>query len=563
MNIFQKRPFKIRNAEDFEISKILDIFVNPLDASRSPFDFENSIIKGEMGSGKSILLKANYAFYLYSIVPSLLSDEPVILPVQIRLSDYQHIRDPDEIYKNIIYGVIKGIAKVYSELQSAQRLMQIHEGMRSLPKSIFQGSRLDNVLGDLVEMQADAYKAVITKELGFTSKLKSKFMELGAQFKKTRLKEITGSRNPGISDVHAAYEFLLGDFNGSILLLIDEAGSLEKSFFRGGQGTSLFEVIMNQFRTAEYLRTKIAVYPHSHSDVLVETRYGDLVYLNENITDTNGYKRFRERAIGIIDKYVESASREEYQILDIFDINPSPDAEGDSLEQVIYASNGNMRRLLSILDTCMQQAYSEHNGDGKINPTHVAKGLRTHSESAESIFNANDKEFLNTLAKTCRSRSTYRFRFPQKAPLLAKFLNKSEEHNLISITEAGSGRRGTTYEFDYAFCVNHNIPTHYIKDSERVDKNRSRKTGDWISRIAQISEEIIEHAHIAGKLEGEIDHVGYDSGFARTDSGEEYYINRKDVIESDRNKTFIQGRRVRFYPVKYEDSNLAYSIEIL
>ena len=88
MNIYTARPFKNRNAEDFDISDILDVFVNPLSDLRSPFDYENSIIKGGMGSGKSIYLKANYAYYMYSIMPALLSEEPVVLPVLIRLSDF-------------------------------------------------------------------------------------------------------------------------------------------------------------------------------------------------------------------------------------------------------------------------------------------------------------------------------------------------------------------------------------------------------------------------------------------------------------------------------------------
>ena len=71
MDIYAARPFKARNAEDFELSRILDVFVSPLSDGRNPFDYENSIVKGGMGSGKSIFLKANYAYFLYSILPCL------------------------------------------------------------------------------------------------------------------------------------------------------------------------------------------------------------------------------------------------------------------------------------------------------------------------------------------------------------------------------------------------------------------------------------------------------------------------------------------------------------
>jgi len=563
VNIYEARPFKVRNAEDFELSQILDVFVSPISSTKSPFDFENSIIKGAMGSGKSILLKANYAFHLYSIVPSFVAEEPVILPVFIRLSDFQHIREPHEIYKAVITQVVKEIANIYGELESAERLMKIHHGMKSLPDSIFEASRLREVLEGIVKMEAEEYKETISKELGLAGKAKPRFIELGVDFREKGVQEITSKKQPGIGDVHDTFRRLLGDFNGALLLLLDEAGSLDKSFFRAEQQISLFETLMNQFRTAEYLRAKIAVYPHSYSDVLVETRYGDMIPLSEDVVDPIGYERFRERVLGIMDRYLKANSGKELELLDVFNVSNSSSAVGDSLEQVIYASGGNTRRLLAILDTCMQEAYSIHGGDTKVEYDHVLTGLKKHAAAAESIHNSIDREFLETLAKACRSRSTYRFKFPYKAPLLAKYIGKSEEHNVLAITEAGSGRRGTTYEFDYAFCLHHEIPTHYVKDSERIDKARSRNTGTWINRTVQISEEIIEHAQVPGKIEGEVEYLDGEHGFVKADSGKSYYITSKAVIEADRGKTLLQGKRVRFYPLETEGALLAYAVEVL
>ena len=67
------------------------------------------------------------------------------------------------------------------------------------------------------------------------------------------------------------YSNLLENQNGKILLLIDEAGSLDNKFFRDNNNcTAYFEILMNQFRTASFIRTKIAVYPNSYSDMLTE-----------------------------------------------------------------------------------------------------------------------------------------------------------------------------------------------------------------------------------------------------------------------------------------------------
>jgi len=563
MNIFESRPFKVRNAEDFELSHILDVFVNPLSMARSPFEFENSIIKGAMGSGKSMLLKANYAFHLYSIVPALLQNEPVVLPVLIRLSDFQHIREPHEVYRAVIIQVIKELANVYKTLARSEKMAEIHLGMQSLPKSAFQASRLESTLIDLVQLEADQYTETVSKELGISGKGKTNFMELGASFNKQGVQELTTKPQPGIGDVHAAYDRLLGDFNGGVLLLIDEAGSLDKSFFKAEGSTSLFETLMNQFRTAEYLRTKIAVYPHSYSDILVETRYGDMIPLTENVTDPVGYDRFRERAIGIMDRYIRSASDGQQTVLDIFGINPHPSAVGDLLEQIIYASGGNVRRLLAILDTCMQEAYADHCGHSLVNADHVNSGLRKHSATAESIHGRADLDFITTLAKTCRARSTFRFQFPYKAPVLGKYVGKSEEHNVLKISEAGTGRRGTIYEFDYAFCVRNDIPTHYIKDSEKIDKERSRRSGAWITRVAQLSEEVLEHAEITGKIEGTIEFVAEGGGMLSADDGDDYYFSKKTIIDGDQGKALIIGKRTRFYPVNTSGVNSAHAVELL
>lgn len=70
-DVFKKRPFKTRNADEYNLSDILSLFVNPINRLSTPVEFENSIIKGRMGSGKTMYLRANYAYYLFNIVPAL------------------------------------------------------------------------------------------------------------------------------------------------------------------------------------------------------------------------------------------------------------------------------------------------------------------------------------------------------------------------------------------------------------------------------------------------------------------------------------------------------------
>ena len=41
-NLYRKRPFKVRNADEYELSQILSLFISPLSGLITPFDFENT-----------------------------------------------------------------------------------------------------------------------------------------------------------------------------------------------------------------------------------------------------------------------------------------------------------------------------------------------------------------------------------------------------------------------------------------------------------------------------------------------------------------------------------------
>jgi hypothetical protein len=53
-SLFYSKPFETRNGEDHPITDVLNLYVNPIDGLDSPFDFKNVIIKGRMGSGKTM-----------------------------------------------------------------------------------------------------------------------------------------------------------------------------------------------------------------------------------------------------------------------------------------------------------------------------------------------------------------------------------------------------------------------------------------------------------------------------------------------------------------------------
>lgn len=560
--LFNKRPFRNRNAENFDLAEILEVFVDPIPSGVNPFDFENSIVKGRMGSGKTMFLKANLAYHLYTMIPCLLENQPPTIPVFIRLSDFQHLDEPKDIYRAIIVSIVEGLSKAYQEIQSCERMVQIHRGIQTLPGDTGAGRKLPTMMQTLSKLGAEEYVETISSKLGLDGSVRPEFIEIAGRYEKEQVMEVKSKAQPGIADVKRAFEFLLADRKGRILLLVDEAGSLSKRFFTEDGNNSLFEIWMNQLRTTEFLRTKIAIYPNTYSDVLIETRYGDLVDLSDDVVDPVGYDQFARKTATLVNKYFFNAGEQSLRIMDLFESGET--GSEDAVEQIIYASGGNMRRLVQVLDQSMNVASYDTTAPPRVSARHVAEALKRQSHSVEALYSDGEREFLDDVAKVCRARNTFRFQFPYKAPALLKYVSKSEEHNLLRIVEAGGGRKSTTYAFDYAYCVNHEIPTHYVKETERIDKSRSQRTGSWISRIAQLNETLVKHASLLNKVNGVVAFVARQSGFIKEDNTEkQYWFAFQDVVSDDRKGPIIAGRRVRFCPAEFQGEPIGVAVEML
>lgn len=320
---------------------------------------------------------------------------------------------------------------------------------------------------------------------------------------------------------------------------------------------------MNQLRTAVYVRTKIAIYPNSYQDILTETRYGDVISLEDDIMDNEGYDEFRNKTYHLIQNYINPEETDTpVKAEDLFEINVK-EKYGDCLEQLINASNGNMRRLIQLLDASMEEAYDDHKGTNKVNLKHVTETLKHHARDTEKLYTEPERELLQNLVKACKSRSTYKFEFPNMSPALNKYTSRSQEYNLINVVHIGTGRKSNIYAFDYSFCIAHDIPTHYEPGSERIKRERSLANGRWASRIARITDETIEQASITSKIEGFIDYKLFSKGFIKGDDGQQYFFSDDDIIDEDKGKDLPLGRRVRFIPLKYLETNISKAIEVL
>ena len=566
MNIAQvilSLPFKTRNADEFVDENVLSLFVDPTDGVAGPFDYRNEIIKGKMGTGKTMYLRANYIYHLSILVPQMIEREPLILPLYIKLSDFQNLHEPGKIYDQIIIRLIQEILNTCEKLQSANELVNLHNGFQNNVVGMWFNRVSQNAIVEkLNEIAAEEYTRQVSTELSTQGTVGHNFLTACTQYEKTNFIELKKKEDPQIADFVFAYETLLRQIDCKLLILLDEVGSIDKSFFEEHGGASFFETLMNQLRTLDFVRTKIAVYPHTFADVLTETRYGDVILLEDDIYSPDGYKAFLNKTISIVEKYVGVVASDFESIESLFAVDKS---NMQMLEQIIYASDGNMRRLVQLLDATLNECYKRCEGKERAVLADALAAIKNQARQMEQLYFGTDLDFLRTLTAVCKKRSAYRFMFPKKSPILLKYINKSSEYNILKIKEVGTGRRGTTYWFDYSYCVYADIPTHYQFNSERIARSRSNVEGDWITTVTRITDELLVQANLPGKVDGSIYYVNAQKtfGFISDGSRDDYFFMTGSIIESDRDAQLMCGRKVRFSPVTFNNTVSAYEIELL
>lgn len=577
-DIYKAQPFKIRNAEELELKEILTRFVNPNDKMSEHFDFENKIIRGRKGSGKTMYLKANYAHNFFEIIPNLSENIPFILPILIQLNDFATIKDKDQLYKLIIGKIISKIIEECKNIYDLKKLNPIHTSLKMAPilDKKYEES-ISNASFELLQLNSDSY----AKKIGKITKAKGTFgynvNHITVEVEKDYEMVLTGKREPQISDIDDIHKILLKEYNGNILILIDEVSSLNRNFFNNKDGESYFEILMNQFRTRDYIRTKVAVYSDHYSDILQGIRYGDVLRLEENVTENKGYKKFRELTKNLIRNYLTTAVHNclvEQDIIEpelIFQFNADGD---DCIEQLIYASGGNMRRLVSLLNLTMTNTYSKYPEGIIIQKKHAINALIQQSEEMEKVIKTyQDKEFLDKITRFCKMKKTYRFHFINKSAKLRKFYANSREFNLINIV-SNSGYCNTYY-FDYSYCIAHNLPTH-INNRGVIDENRSLSTTIMmkIQSAKQIHVEtkwILTPAIISDDQDLTTDYIirsfgtvllrDDENSIIKGDDGCEYKFSKNDILT--KSQPIIQNDRVRFIPGTLREPMRALLLELV
>jgi hypothetical protein len=325
-----------------------------------------------------------------------------------------------------------------------------------------------------------------------------------------------------------------------VLLLIDEVAPVfPREFFSREEG---FPKWMNTIRNSGPYFTRVAVYPNDVSDVLNEERFGSIVNLDYDTKNADEYLAFRTYCIELVNKYLHVVSinrRDPTTIGNI--INVLENDSQDPLEQLVYASDGSSRRFISFMDKCLTS--SRYKKGCSYTKEEILSIIKEFSNNLLASYDLSDKEIAQSIAKACKKQSTYRFRLPGLSSLINSLHSKREELNIVRLTESGTGRRGTTYEFTYPYCILMDLQTHYLKDTRKICVSRDNISGEWISQVTTIQKEQIDYLNNESRLGGEVIDVADEVIEVRSSSGDVFLAEVSDT-------GYKAGDKVTFISIK-------------
>jgi 3',5'-cyclic AMP phosphodiesterase CpdA len=502
----RKNPFLISNAEKIQADLVLKLFVNDETRHRGANRLSgDAIIRGKRGAGKTMCLRYLDAFGSMQFRKAV--EERVTaecFPVFVSLADV-HPSEVDgpahhsyRVAENLIYErIMDAFARADDELNSHEFRAALHRLRQRL-------KILENQSG-------------------------SKMAKLG-----TAIKE------------HMTRIF------DHVLILLDEIASVfPKQFFHADQ--SNFSQWMNTLRSCGPFNTRITVYPHDNSDILNEDRFGSIVNLEYNIRNPVDLKSFRAYATELVNRYLESVALDVLNPPKIASVIQCMDEhEDDALEQILYASDGSSRRLMRLIEKCIDHLLSKVSQNSPLSKNEVIDVIAMYSSGLTSSMTSTEISLAQSIAKACVKRAAFRFQVPLLSQAVKNLHSAREELNIISVVELGSGQRGNTYEFNYPYCLERGIPTHHQKESTRICSSRDAVTGIWIDKVTKLRREDLDFFDACDRLDGEIIAVSGESWgeIAGTD-GKRYLSDSLpvNIIEGDR-VSFVANEDVAFDIIK-------------
>lgn len=562
-----KNPFSFSSADKINTWDALKLYAPDPTKTLPAFAPENSIIRGDYGNGKTMLLKAIDGLYTsLFLVEFAERAESTYLTIPVNFAEISDLTDSQELYYESInllaFSFIKKISILKNLLNDNSWFDQFKKWQRSLRDAnlIVTDDRYEKLNRDTV---IERVKKVFTDKKSAGYSLVQDFQNL--EFEWEQKKKDGNHRFKDFKDI---FNPILNKYFNKIIFLCDEVGSLNSSFFDAINGnTSNFETLINQFRTSDKYLYKIAIYPNSCADILQGARYGRISDLVYDVKELEDYYEFRKLVDRIIHNYVLNVCQyceEDTKPVRLF----FRDSPKDALEQLIYASEGIIRRFLVLTDQALLYYIQNHKFESiptnikeiQINIEIVLNIIKNFGKTIFNKYNIDEREIISKIAFFCQNSASYKFRFKKGQKILQSIFNKGGQDKVFMIDELEKGSRGQIYSFDYNFAVYSSIPTHKLKSYRRIDQSRSLYTGRWSGSIVEIKDEILDEDTI---YSGQIINLGKHSfGFISMDTNNDrIYFSFYDIedygpisgisqIQEGLKAKFKLGKNVKGYCAK-------------
>ena len=553
--LFQERwrlrqnPFLVSSAENLQDSDILRLFVAEPESSLAAFIFNvNNIIRGIYGSGKTMCLRAVEAFaFSQAIVDLIQNGRTPVIPVRVNLSEIGHISNADDIYREVILRIFKGLLAAGRAIEryvaSAAWFPTFKDWRDKLTHSgiYAQDARYLQLSAESVTDQAKkSFKVGANFPGGTFLKL---LAETGGEYGRT----IATKPKPSIADIQDFHQQYLSRYSDRILLLVDEVGSLQPAFFvTKGSAPSGYETLMNQLRTSPSLFYKVCVYPGHYSDTLQESRYGARINLDYSVTNGRTFAAYSNLCRDILGRYIRAVQEvgDLRQLSDFIQIDESKGGEqtgpwrhrcshgsGSAFEQLCFASGGVLRRLFALTSKAMLSASQAGPEAPRVDLPLVLECLEGLGADLVNRYSTAEQHQLTALADACERKGTYRFSSKLEAQSLLKpFLSKTQQDSVLRISENALNPGRTVYEFDYVYCVARNLPTHRHSNGKSCPA-RTLRNGVWIDEVADLTDSVL---HLSGLTRGVITKflVEKQYGFIVYDTDQaEVFFHTEDVVD--------------------------------
>jgi hypothetical protein len=246
-----QNPFPFLGADEYGDEQVLSLFEIDRESTIRAFSLQNSIIEGSYGTGKTMLLKAIYAFnYSRMIVDIAEAGKADIVPVYVKFSDLPYISDG--IYRELI-------------LYTYRKMLDTRFLITTFINDSGWFDRFKLWLGRLTgtgvfaedkrysELQAEAVTKRVKDIFSAQGKVGFDWLkELGTKYDKSFEKEFTTKQNLSITDLEELFKRAFGQICSKVLFLIDEVDRLPSEAFQKpkGQRYSIYENFLNQLRTS-------------------------------------------------------------------------------------------------------------------------------------------------------------------------------------------------------------------------------------------------------------------------------------------------------------------------